>query len=240
MKHIIETILPTSCNDIQGNLYPDLVLTLFQQAADAHSNLMGIGFETIRERHLLWVVVQIRYEVLQKAEPGQKITVTTWPLPASRLGYERNYLIHNEKGELLLKGTSLWVLIDSENRSLVIGADVYPKGEYYTEKIFTDRTRRLQNFESETPALEVVPDQSLIDRNGHVNNTKYAMLAIKALKQLPGTLKSFQIDYIHEVLCGQKLSLYSAIKENSILVKGESEDGTRMFACSITIAAVSA
>ena len=224
MKHCIKITL--------HSLAPDAVLRAFQQAADAHAQMMGVGYEDMLKRGLLWVVTRIRYEVVKPPAEGQTVQLMTWPLPASRLGYERNYLITDEKGETLIKGASLWVVIDPVSRKLAIGDDLYPQGEYCTDRPFADRGKRLRDFEG-TPAYTVVPGEEYIDRNGHVNNTHYAAFAAKALGD--PTPCAFQIDYAHEVLCGQPLHLFTATEEGALLAKGCNEDGLTMFTCKMQV-----
>ncbi|MBQ8893538.1 MAG: hypothetical protein IJ043_03920 [Clostridia bacterium] len=218
MKQTISTVIPDHS--------PKTVLQLFQQAADTHGELMGVGFKGMMKKGLLWVVTQIRYEVVKKPEKNQSVQLITWPLPAARIGFERNCIIADEQGEPLIRGTSLWVVIDTATRRLANGIALYPQGDYCTERIFPDRARRIRDFEAE-PVFTVTPGEEYIDRNGHVNNTHYAAFAMEALGSPEVT--AFQIDYIHEVLAGQPLTLCTA----GNLVKGISSDGTMMFACSV-------
>lgn len=234
MKHTINAVLAAEQFDEKGNLRPAAMLRLFQDAADAHGHLMGVGFEAMLERKLLWVVTQIRFQVTAELRPGQAVSITTWPLPATRLGFERNYLIQDENGQTLVKGTSLWTVIDTETRRMAIGADLYPDGEFCLDKTFPERARRLRDFEAPA-ACTVIPGEEYIDCNGHVNNTYYAAFAETALGGLPGKVTDFQIDYLHEVLSGQPLTLSTCIEGATAQVKGTSSDGTRMFACAFTL-----
>lgn len=206
---------------------PAAVLSLFQQAADAHARSMGVGFEALLKRGLLWVVTRIRYRILKMPAPNQAVEITTWPLPPSRLGFERNYTVTDPEGNLLIQGESLWVVIDTATRKLAAGGALYPQGDYRTDRPFAERARRLRDFEG-TPAGCIVPTQEHIDRNGHVNNTHYAAFAWDAAGK--PAVHAFQIDYIHEVLVGQPLQLYTA---DGGLVKGTDENGTVMFNCVI-------
>ena len=71
--------------------------------------------------------------------------------------------------------------------------------------------------------------------NDHVNNAEYADFAYKALKDFGGSIHSFQIDFLHEVMLGQPLAVSYATSEGLILVKGMGEDGERKFACGIEL-----
>ncbi len=232
MKHQINRKITPDCIDSKGNLRPQAVLALFQDAAGAHAEILGVGFEALLKKNLLWVVTQIRYRVLKPIGAEQEVTVETWPLPPNRLGFERCYRLLDRQGETLLEGTSNWVVMDTQTRRMAAAGDLYPPMEFCLDKTFEDRTRRIKDFEATEAACTVIPDESLIDSNGHVNNTHYPSFAETALGGHSAKIKSFQIDFLHEVLQGQPLSLFCTKEEKTALVKGEAADGTRMFACS--------
>lgn len=231
-KYSYTKILNKDQFDGCGNLLPAIVLDLFQKAAGKHADLLGVGFDALYEKGLLWVVTQIRYEVVKVPAIDQKIIVKTWPLPATRLGFERNYCICNEEGEILIKGSSNWVVMDAKERKLAMVGALYPEMDFCIDKTFPDRARRLKDFEAVAPISVIIPDESTIDENNHVNNTYYAAFATDALGGLKAPLKNFQIDYLHEVLCGEELKIFEITEENTTYVKGENNEGARMFACS--------
>ncbi len=233
MKYTAEYTLAEADFDTQENLNPSTMLSVFQAMADKHGAIMGVDFDTMFSRGLLWVVTQIKYKVCGKLEKGMTVVGESWPLAPSRLGFEREYLLRDEAGNILVKGTSNWAVIDTAERKLASTAGVYPEGEHLTDKNFEEKTRRLRDFEAESEVFTVCPDQSHIDKNNHVNNTKYADFVVASLGGLSGEIDIFQIDYINEVMCGQPLNLSHAVTENATLVKGMSEDGRRMFTCSI-------
>ncbi|MBQ7096272.1 MAG: hypothetical protein IJN80_07505 [Clostridia bacterium] len=218
--------------DTLGNLLPSSLLEAFQKMAGDHANLLGVGYDSLAKRGLLWIILQTRYEILRMPKPQEIIRIHTWPLPATRLGFERNYLIYDKKGEVLIKGNSLWSIMDASTRKLAQVGNLYPEMEYCLEKTFEERARRLQDFEKQAPASTVIPHASYIDSNGHVNNTYYPIMALSTVGGLQGPLKGFQIDYLHEVLCGQPLKIFAIQEGNALIAKGESAEGARMFACS--------
>lgn len=236
MKQYTESVVLTADQfDIHGNLLPVVVLDLFQKAAGNHAERLGVGFEAMLAKNMLWVVTQIKYLVMAALQPGQTVVVTTWPLPPTRLGFDREYLICSETGEVLIKGTSKWMQIDAANRQLVPGTNVYPLSEYRTDKNFEERIRRFRDFEATSEVHRIVPDESTIDSNNHVNNAEYAGFAYRALKDFGGVIDSFQIDFLHEVMLGQPLDVSFAVSDRQTLVKGVGEDGERKFACGIEL-----
>ncbi len=233
MKHEEKMILRESCFDAYGNLLPREVLSLFENLAGHHAEALGVGFAAMLERNLLWVIRNIRYQVCGELVPGSEVVGMTWPLPQTKVGFVREYLICDGDGNALIKGTSSWVLIYADSRQLAVEADVYPKGEHCLARNFEEKTRRIRDFEAEETAV-VCPDASAIDANEHVNNTCYADFVHRALGGFGGRIDTFQIDYQREVLCGEEVHLYAAKNEDSALVKGICKE-EKAFACCVTL-----
>lgn len=236
MEYTEAFTLASSDFDEYGNIFPGRVLALFETAANHHAVLLGIDHTAMAARGFLWVVTQIKYQILSQAAPDTELKIKTWPLPPDRLGYRREYLVTSADGKALIKATSNWVFIDIKNRRLAKTFSIYPEASYCTEQNFSERPKRLRDFEADSQAFLLSPDQSAIDFNGHVNNTKYADFILCALQSLGGKVAAFQIDYHREVMCGQSLRLYHAKSGNTTLVKGLDEGDRRMFTCSFTIA----
>lgn len=233
MKYVSVLRLPGGSTDAKGNLHPQTVLKIFQDIAGEHAKELGCGYEELLARRLLWVVIRIRYQVCGDPAPEEPLTAATWPHPPNRAGYGRDYLISGADGSPLIRGTSNWAIIDAASRRLAPVQDLYSGKEYYPEHTFDERIRRLKDFEA-PPACRIVPGAEAIDRNGHVNNTFYAAYAEQALGGFPGKIQTFQIDFLHEVLAGQPLTLFTEEEDGGVQIKGESAEGKRMFACAVS------
>ena len=155
-------------------------------------------------------------------------------MPPSRIGFQREYLSEDEQGNPLIKGSSDWVIIHSEERKIVSADNVYPQMEHLTEKSFDERLKKLPDFEIEGEGIEICPAFSQLDMNGHVNNTKYANYAMDALNPTKKIeINSFQIDYRHELKKGDSVKLYAKKDENFALIKGVNSSGEIAFVCKI-------
>ena len=224
--------LRTSDFDTYRRISPASVLDLFQTVAGEHALMLGCGFESLFARKLLWVLVRTKYQVISQPETYQTVVVKTWPLAPSRVGFQREYLIEDEKGNLLIKGSSDWAIIHSEQRKIVSAADVYPEMEHLTEKCFDERLKKLPDFEAKGEGYPICPAFSQLDMNSHVNNTKYASFALDAISPDEGDkIKAFQIDYRREVKRGEQLFVYTKRDENGIMAKGVNNAGEVMFSC---------
>lgn len=230
-----EYYLRASDFDKFNNIKPSAVLDLFQDAAGQHAEEIGVGFNDLIKRSYLWVLTKIKFRVLSSPSRYQKVTVKTWPLEPNRLSYRREYCIQDQNGEILIAGSSEWVVIDSEKRRFVSAPDLYPfKDGFHSEIMCEGKLGKVKDFEVKSEPFSLTAGFSDLDINDHVNNAKYANFIVDAINpQTEEELKEFQIDYRREVLNGTKLHIYHERQENTVLAKGQNDDGDIMFACKL-------
>ena len=211
------------------------VLDLFQDAAGQHAINLGVGFDDMIKRSYMWVLVRINLEILENPTPFMRVNVKTWPLEPNRLVYRREYAIEDENGKRLINGSSEWVVMHSERRRLVKAPDLYPFSDnFYPERNFEERLERVPDFTAENAPYVVIPGFSDIDRNGHVNNTKYPSYVLDAVNPTENdAIRIFKIDFRKEVLRTTPHNIYHQKTDGLLLAKGENSDGEIMFACTI-------
>lgn len=222
-----------TCNH---SLLPSAILDLFQTVAGEHANILGCGFNDLIKKGLIWVIVKTKYEVITQPPLFSRVRVKTWPLPPSRISFQREYLIEDESGNPLVKGTSDWVVVDSVSRKLASAKEVYPDMEFCAEKMFEGRAPKIQDFGATENPYVIIPRFSQLDMNNHVNNTKYLNFALDSADISSNEeISSAQIEFRHEVLADTELNVYSTRIENEIICKGEDKDKQTMFACKFTL-----
>lgn len=218
--------------DKYDRLKPSAILDLFQDAACQHAEELGLGFDAMLERGYLWVLVRVKFEICENLMRYQKVIVKTWPLPPHRLNYKREYCITDENGVVLIKGSSEWMVIDSNERKLISVPDLYPLESFCPTVMFAEKSGKVRDFDTQNPPFPVETSFCDIDVNGHVNNTKYADFVLNAISQKEKEeFCEFQIDYRKEVLEGARLDVYFLREGNTISAKGANQNGDIMFAC---------
>jgi len=233
MKYSLNLKLSDNCLDEKGNISPYEVFCLFQQAANVHGEMLGVSFEEMKSKNLLWVVSRTYYEAFASAANGQEVVVTTWPLSPTRLGYERDYTVCDKDGNVIIKGSSNWALIYADTRHLAIVPNLYNTDNLCENRAFEYRIKRIRGFEGEYLNEKIIPCESMIDCNGHVNNTYYAQFTQNAIGSFEARIKSFQVDFHREVMCGQPLNMCVASDGEKTLVKGENSDDELMFCAAV-------
>lgn len=225
--------------DRYGRMQPASVLDIFQDLATIQAEDMGIGRDDMMAKGVFWAVVRSKFEIVKAPSHYQVVTARTWPHTPTRFSFMRDFSLRDEEGDLLVKATSEWVLMDVESRKFASVKDYYAGStDFSEERAFEKRPRKIRAFdEGNRPTCTIVPRFSDLDLNGHVNNARYANYVVNALKPTgEGSIKTFQIDYRHEVLAESPLEMHTLVEDDQVLSKGINEDGDVAFACAIDLA----
>ncbi|MBQ9041192.1 MAG: hypothetical protein IJ111_00065 [Eggerthellaceae bacterium] len=225
--------------DKYGRIQPVAVLDIFQDLATIQAEDMGIGRDDMMAKGVFWAIVRSKFEIVKAPQHYQVVTVRTWPHTPTRFSFLRDFSMRDQEGELLVKATSEWVLMDAEARKFASVKDFYDGPDDFDEaRSFDRKPRKIASFdEGSQPVFTVVPSYSDIDLNGHVNNARYASFVIDALNPGErGAMKTFQIDYRHEVLPGEPLAMHTLVENGLVLSKGVNAAGETAFACAIELA----
>lgn len=209
------------------------VLDFFQEIAGVHSKKLGCGIDDFEKSGYGWVLANVKFEILKPFSMYSSVTVKTWPLKPSFVKFQREYLILDEQGDVLCKGSALWTIIDLKTRKLAAVKDVYRGiGEFKTDKNFDGKFLKIKSpDEGFCFAKEVEVYFSDTDVNGHANNVKYANFVVDALGFEIENSREFQIDYHKELLSGQKVAVYKAENGHETIIKGFSFDQLIFTAC---------
>lgn len=192
-----------------GRVKPSVLLYFAQEVAGQHCVSLAVDWDTLDKRHLFWAVLRNRVQITRLPGRGDKITVETWPMPTTRVAYPRSVVAYDEKGEEVFRSISLWVLMDTRTRSMVLPAN---SG---VEVMGTVRGMELALPNSIVPkkfhnVVTRTVGYTELDRNGHMNNTRCMdwiddLLPSAFHREHP--VREFTVCYISEATEGQELEL---------------------------------
>ena len=224
--------LRTSDFDMRNRILPSSVLDLFQDAAGEHASSLGVGYYDLLPENKCWMILRLRYEVLRQPKTFSDVIVKTWPVESRRIEFDRDYIMYDTEGNILIKGTTQWAILDVSDREKpqLVMARSFDLGleEYITERALEGRFERLApGFDADREPYVTRSGYTDIDTNGHVNNIKYANFILNAL-DLPAEkeITSFRIDYVKEILDGSEIRIFSRTEGDTVLCRGESGDKT--------------
>lgn len=224
--------LRTSDFDMRNRIFPAAILDLFQDVAGMHASSLGIGYTQLKEKNMCWMLSRVGYKVIKQPELFSDVVVKTWPIKSSRIEFDRDYAIYSVNGELLVVGSSQWVILDITHRDQpkIVPARGFDMNidEYITERSMEKSFPRFTpNFETDSDPYPVKSAYTDIDTNGHVNNIKYSNFVLNALHLPPeAEIVSFRLDYIKEIMDNDTVSITHKSEDGSYLCKGTSPDGS--------------
>ena len=158
--------------DCYGRMKPSMILFLAQEVAGRHCNLLSVDYDTLAAKRMFWAVTRHRVQITRMPVRGETIRIETWPMPTTRVAYPRSVIAYDAQGNECFRAISLWVLMDLDKRSMIL------PGKSGISVVGT-----MRGLELDTPNGLVAKDLRChqhrsvcftdLDRNGHMNNTKY-------------------------------------------------------------------
>lgn len=195
--------------DCFGRLKPSALLYLAQNMAGHHCVQLHLTWEDLAVKGLFWAVVRHRVQIERLPFRGETITLETWPMPTTRVAYPRAMAAYDEKDNVLFRTVSLWVLMDLNSRVMVLPgkSTVEVSGINRGLELAAPNSLLPRSFQSH---IRHTVTFSQLDRNGHMNNTRYLdwlfdLLPSAFHKDHP--VKEFVVCYLNEAREGQKIDL---------------------------------
>lgn len=205
--------------DRYGRLRKSMLLYFAQEVAGAHFNIISMDYDALASKGLFWAIIRQRVQINRMPLRGETIRVETWPMPTTRVAYPRSVVAYDEQGQEIFRCISLWVLMDLQSRSMVLPGK---------SGISVEGTLR----GNELAAPGSLPPKSLqqhrlrpvcftdLDRNGHMNNTRYLdwiddLLPSEHHEKM--TPAEFTVCYLSEAREGQQLDMAWDILEDGCL-----------------------
>ena len=230
--------------DFNKDMKLSALFSCLQESSSLGSSALGIGLDTIqREHNVTWVLLKMNIKIKYMPKLNEKIKIETWPQEPKALQFERDYLIFDEKGEIIIRATSIWAIIDLSTRMIKRSRTIeiaYP--DIRTERAHNQSFNILKASGELELAYKKVIGYSDTDINGHLNNAKYIdyiMDCFTVDNHKEYMVMDIEVNFIHELLPNESLILYrdiSKLEENIIYIEGQRElDQLTAFKASVII-----
>ena len=211
--------IPATAVDPFDRLKPSQILDFLQDVAGDHSALLGTDRRSLTDRKLFWAVLRHRVQIARLPRAGEDITVRTWPMPTTRTAYPRATAAFDASGELLFRSVSLWVLMDLQERVMVLPgkSGVEVAGISKGDELAIPGSMALKPLANTEDRVVRFTD---LDWNGHMNNCRYLDWVADTL---PGSfhenhsIKEFSISYLAEAREGDAMALHWELLDDGLL-----------------------
>ena len=209
-----------NCVDCFGKLKLSTLLYFAQEVSGRHFDRIAMTYDQLMERGLFWAIIRQRVRITRLPRSGELIRVETWPMPNTRVAFPRHVAAYDEQGNELFRVISLWVLMDAQSRSMVLPgkSGIALPGTTQGNELPPPASLPAKNLRFSRPRTVCFTD---LDRNGHMNNTKYldwiADLLPSAFHRCHTPLE-FTVCYLSEAREGQELTVSWEVEENGSLL----------------------
>ena len=192
-----------------GKLKLSTLLYFAQEVAGKHFDRIAMTYEQLAEKGMFWAIIRQRVRISRLPVSGETIRVETWPMPNTRVAFPRCVVAYDESGAEIFQVLSLWVLMDVNTRAMILpgksgialpgtlrGYELPAPGSLPAKQLLNHRARTVCFTD--------------LDRNGHMNNTKYLDWIADLL---PSEFHEnhrpaeFTVCYLSEAREGQELTL---------------------------------
>lgn len=201
-----EYLITSNMVDKNDNLKMSSILDFSQEVASNHGDIMGIGFDDMIKRGLIWVIARNKMFLFKNPHNPKYITFKTKILKPKLFIFERDTDIIYQ-GELIGYIRTTWVILEAKT------FNIYSKNIYTDDNFATPRenlaSRKLKRFDKEelTFAKKIEVTYSLLDHNGHLNNTHYLDFYLDVYEHNFPKYE-LQIEYLKQAFLGDIIELY--------------------------------
>ncbi len=216
--------------DCFGRMKPSMILLLAQEIAGNHCHQLQVDYDTIAAKGLFWVVSRHRVQITRLPRGGETIRIETWPMPTTRVAYPRSFIAYDQQGRECFRAISLWVLMDLNKRSMILPgkSGISVAGTLRGLELDSPNGLAAQNLCSHSSRRVCFTD---LDRNGHMNNTRYLDWISDLLPSSfhrDHNIQEMTICYFSESMEGQTLDLsWDMLEENCLQVDAHRKNGEK-------------
>ena len=222
-----------------GRLKTSMILYFAQEVAGNHFARLSMDYDALEQQGLFWAITRHKVQVTRLPRHGETIRVETWPMPTTRVAYPRSVVAYDADGNECFRAITLWVLMDIRNRAMILPgkSGIEVAGTLRGNELASPLGLPAKALRSRRYREVCFTD---LDRNGHMNNTKYLDWIddlLPASFHSGHTLKEFTVCYLSEAREGQQLQLdWDFLDENTLFMDAHRDNGDkneRVFAAKI-------
>ncbi|MCL2672891.1 MAG: thioesterase [Alphaproteobacteria bacterium] len=169
--------------DRNRNLRLVSLFNILQDAADRAAEKINLGWTFCVENSCAWVGTGYEVEILRLPRINEPVSVTTWPSTLGKLSSSRDFVMAGADGRVLVRASSLWVLIDIDRKRPRLLPGLLQEGMLAPDRAIPTDFPKLPALDpaDRTHSLETKAWFNEIDVNQHVNNAMYPLWASESL-----------------------------------------------------------
>ena len=236
MNSILKTeiqIKPSDCDYAEILSYPD-IFALFMDIATEQSRLFKYDSSVLTPKGLFWVITKSRTLIYRRPKVYETVCLSTWPEKPDRIRGRRNYVMETTDGEVLIRCTTEWAVLDRNAGKLYQIIDLYdPEFDFGNNgsALPGDFHRFTESFTGD-PFAEYKVRSIDIDFEGHMNNVAYgrALFGLFSRNMLEEMApKEIEFQFKSPCFEGDRLLWYQSQTEDGRMISAKLENGADIF-----------
>ncbi len=157
-----------------GTIKIPSIFNCFQTLAGAHTNAVGFGGIDVLAKGYTWVISRYRLSILKLPFLFEKFTITTWRFGEINHYAIREFLVKDNKDNIIMKGTSSWMLLNTSKRKAIAPSLLFPDYPLIQERALEEYFASIPEISRLDNEKEFPVRRNDLDMNRHVNNSIYA------------------------------------------------------------------
>lgn len=209
---LTRTLTAAGCNAQMELPLQNLVRDIID-AATAHANLLGVGYDRLIAEGNAWVLSRLAIEMKRYPRVGEEYALTTWIEDFNRHFSARNFEITGAGGEVIGYARSIWIAINIASRRPADLTSIIDLAQSISGRRCPMEPQGKLRFDSGRESCsDYTVTVSDIDSNRHLTTARYVELAVNCADlELYDTSypARFETAFTKECLYGEALRVCS-------------------------------
>lgn len=233
--------------DYRDRIHLQSLFCMLQEAAGRNAEEYGWGASAMDAEAASWIILRMSVRMQRLPKFGEKVSIETWSRGYRRLFFLRDFIISDGDGAVIGRATSVWIGVDKGTRrplrperfdaiSAVASVD---RSALFEEALQIEPlSKRFAPDDERVNQILKYADYSEIDRNLHVNNTRYIAWSMDAANYnelVKCDILSIDINYLCEIKHKDKVDIIFISEGSEIRVDGiVSQTNKLAFCCRLS------
>ncbi len=211
--------------DGKNKLSTEALLNYFQDASTMQSEDLGVGFDYLMPRNIVWVLASWQIEIKRWPALGEYVVIGTLPHDFKGFLGSRNFIMKTREGEVLAVANTLWTLLNFDTMKPTIPPQDLIERYPVEPRLEMDYSRRKIMVSTEGIQEDpVVVRKQHLDSNNHVNNAQYVSIAMDYLPE-DYEITGLRVEYKKQAHLQDELIPYVVRSEDSVVVSLRDREG---------------
>ncbi len=203
-----------------GKISLTCLADLFQEIAWKHADSADFG-RNLQEEQQMWVLSRLEMKVERFPKWGDNIELFTGGRGSDKLFAFREFLVWDQNQQVIARGMSSWLLLNSETKRILKPEAVLPPALFDPAEKPSWQPRKIVIAGELIASEQVKVRFSDLDLNYHVNNTSYIRWVENLLFDQGVRPQEIAVNYLAECLEGDLVSIRLFKSGCEFLIEGK-------------------